>query len=117
MNKTIEVNIPSCQELYNSLPADCKDRYVKLFSDDELTISMYRALQYHYNRIISMMINDCSNAVRPVVYMGLFDKRGDQCICNWSASDNTFHGHNTRRWIIGGYLLYDIRDNTFSIHT
>jgi hypothetical protein len=125
MNKTIEVNIPSCQELYDSLPADCKDKYVKLFSDDELAISMYQALQYHYTRIISMMINDCSNAVRPAVYMGLFDKSGNQCICNWSASDNNkpvensynFHGQNTSRWIIAGCLLYDIRDNTFSIHT
>jgi hypothetical protein len=125
MNKTIEVNIPSCQELYNSLPDDCKKKYVKICSDDTLSLKMYQALQFHYNKIVTMMINECKDAIKPSVYMSTFEGSGNQRICNWSASDNNkpvensynFHGQNTSRWIIAGCLLYDIRDNTFSIHT
>ena len=126
MNKTIEVNIPSLQKLYDSLPDECKDKYVKIYSDDELSLPMYQALAFHYNKIVAMMINECKDAIKPVVYMSTFPQDNDnQKICNWSASDNNrpvensynFHGQNTSRWLYAGCLLYDIRDNTFSIHT
>ena len=125
MNKTIEVNISSCQELYDSLPDDCKHKHVKLYSDDNFTLPMYQALHFHYSKIVAMMINECNGAIKPAVYMGLFSSGDNQCICNWSASDNAkpetnsynFHLQNTSKWLYSGCLMYDIRDNTFSIHT
>ena len=125
MNKNIEVNISTLNELYNSLPEECKEKQVKMYSDSNETLPMYNALQQHYNRLIAMMIIECKDAIKPVIYMGLFDNGGNQRICNWSASDNNrpiensynFHGQNTSRWLYAGCLLYDVRDNTFSIHT
>lgn len=126
MNKTVEVNIPSYQELYDSLPNECKDKYVKLYTDDKLALPIYQALRFHYSKIVAMMINECKDAIKPVVYMGLFSQDDHhQKICNWSASDNNrpvensynFHGQNTSRWLYAGCLLYDTDNNTFSIHT
>lgn len=127
MSKTIEVNIPSCNELYDSLPPECKDKYVKIYSDDKLCLKIDQALRLQYNRIIAMMINECKDAIKPVIYMSLFSQDNDnQRICNWSASDNNRPlnneyapraGQNTSRWLYAGCLLYDMRDNTFSIHT
>ena len=125
MNKTIEVNIPSLQELYNSLPVECQNKRVEFDSDSNDTMPLYAALQMHYNRLIGMMINECKEAIKPVIYMSVFDNGDNQLICNWSASDNNrpnensynFHGQNTSRWLYAGCLLYDVRDNTFSINT
>ena len=126
MNKTIEINIPSCQELYDSLPKECKKVSVKLFYDDRLPVSSYEAVKFHYNRLIAMMINECANANKPVIYMSLFSQDNDnQKICNWSASDQSkplensynFYGQNISQWLYAGCLLYDVCDNTFSIHT
>ena len=126
MNKTIEVNIPSLQELYDSLPNECKDIRIKLYSNDDQIVSVFEAVKFYYNRILASMINECKDAIKPVVYMGLFSQDDHhQKICNWSASDNNrpvensynFHGQNTSRWLYAGCLLYDVENNTFSIHT
>ena len=134
MNKNIQISIPSLQELYDSLPDECKDKYVKLHFDNSYEsiilyflsnsgswrgevandVSMYTALQHHYNRIIAMMINECNNAIEPVVYMGLFENSGNQRICNWSANDN--NRLDTSRWLYAGCLVYDVEHNNFSIH-
>ena len=125
MNKTIDVNIPTLQELYNSLPEDAKNRRIKLYSDDNFTLDTFQALAFFYNKIVALMINECGRADKPSVSMGLFDRADTQAICHWAASDKSkesansynFHGQNTSQWLYAGGLLFDSRDNRFSIHT
>lgn len=125
MNKNIEVNIPSLQELYDSLPEESKHLRIKLYSDDNLTLDTFQALAFFYNKIVALMLNECGRADKPTISMGLFDRGSSQVICHWAASDKSkqesnsynFHGQNTSQWLYAGGLLFDTRDNRFSIHT
>jgi hypothetical protein len=125
ITKSIEFNIPTIQELYDSLPDECKDKYVKIYSDDKLALSTFQALQFFYNKILAMLVKDSNTGNKPRISMSLFQTSGHQSICDFNTSDmslpdsNSYNWNlqNTSRWIFAGGLLYDASSNTFSIHT
>lgn len=114
--KTVEMQIPSVHDLYNSLPAE--------FRSNEA----WNNLVGVYSKVVLGLIPSAmaERTIKPQLYMSLFrDTGGRQLICNWSCSDlsrpvqNTYNWHlqETSQWIYAGAIVFDKEHKDFSIHT
>lgn len=110
MKKTIEVNVPTLDGLWETFPEEMQ------------TDKLYADLSDAYNREINTLFRYSLSAERPQITMLTFSKHGSQWIADFTVKDLNlpvkdsfnFHFQNTSQWRYAGAIV--IQNGVVSTH-